>query len=189
MPFITEEIWQLLSERKDGESIMVNEMPTAVKSHKTLVKRFDPVKEIVSAIRSIRKDKDIPMREKIELLIRSKNEEFDLFFIPVIIKMANLEGILFTDTKRDGAASFIIQTTEFYIPLGDKLDVEAEIIRINEELKYTRGFLSAVMKKLDNERFVQNAPPAVIEMERKKKADAESKIKSLEERLKEMKSL
>jgi valyl-tRNA synthetase len=189
MPFITEEIWQLLSERKDGESIMVNQMPKTVKSHKTLVARFEPVKEIVSSIRAIRKDKDLPMREKIELLIRSKQEEFDLYFIPVIIKMANLERVLFTNEKLDGAASFIIQTTEFYIPLGDKLDVEAEISRINEELKYARGFLSTVLKKLDNERFVQNAPGAVIEMERKKKADAESKIKSLEERLKEMKSL
>jgi valyl-tRNA synthetase len=189
MPFITEEIWQLLSERKDGESIMVNQMPKAVKSRKTRVTRFEFVKEIVSAIRAIRKDKDLPMREKIDLLIRTKQEEFDLYFIPVIIKMANLESVLFTNEKLDGAASFIIQTIEFYIPLGDKLDVEAEIRRINEELKYTRGFLSTVLKKLDNERFVQNAPPAVIEMERKKKADAESKINSLEERLKEMKSL
>jgi valyl-tRNA synthetase len=189
MPFITEEIWQLLSERKDGESIMVNQMPKAIKSGKTFVSRFELVKEIVSSIRAIRKDKDLPMREKIDLLIRSKHEEFDLYFVPVIIKMANLEHVSFTDKKLDGAASFIIQTTEFYIPLGDKLDVGAEISRINEELKYARGFLSTVLKKLDNEKFVLNAPPAVIEIERKKKSDAESKIKSLEERLKEMKSL
>ena len=168
---------------------MVNQMPKSGKSRKTLVKRFEPVKEIVSSIRSIRKDKDLPMKEKIELFIRTKEEEFDSYFIPVIIKMANLTNVSFTDTKLDGAASFIIRTTEFYIPLGDKLDIAAEISRIDDELKYTRGFLSTVLKKLDNERFVQNAPAAVIDMERKKKADAESKIKSLEERLKEMKSL
>jgi valyl-tRNA synthetase len=189
MPFITEEIWHLLAERNDGESLMVSKMPQHGKLRKSLVNRFEVVKETVSSVRTIRKDKELTARERIELFIKSSPEEFDTHFLPVIIKMANLSGVSFTDKKQDGAASFLVGTMEFYIPLGGKLDIEAEIIKINEELNYARGFLSSVLKKLDNEKFVQNAPPSVIDMEKKKKADAESKIRSLEERLEEMKSL
>ncbi len=189
MPFITEEIWQLLYERKDGESLMVSEMPQAGKMRKSLIERFEVVKETVSSVRTMRKDKELPAKEKLVLFIKSSPEEFDTHFLPVIIKMANLSGVSFTDNKQDGAASFHVKTLEFYIPLGTRLDVNAEINKLTEELNYTRGFLSSVMKKLDNERFVQNAPPAIIDTEKKKKADAELKIKSLEERLKAMKSL
>jgi valyl-tRNA synthetase len=189
MPFITEEIWQFLSERKDGESLMVSLMPQSGKLSKSLIDRFEVVKETVSSVRTIRKDKQLPVREKLELFIRSSPDEFDSHFLPVVTKMANLSGVIFTDQKQDGAASFIVQTKEFYIPLGSKLDIMAEIDKVNEELNYTRGFLLSVLKKLDNERFVKNAPAVVIETENKKKADAESKIKSLEERLKEMESL
>jgi valyl-tRNA synthetase len=189
MPFITEEIWHMLSERNDGESLMVSQMPQHRKSGTTLIDRFGVVKETISSIRTIRKDKELTSRESLELFINSSPEEFDTHFLPVIIKMANLSGVSFTENKQDGAASFLVGTMEFYIPLSGKLDIEAEIIKINEELVYTRGFLSSVLKKLDNERFVQNAPQAVIDIENKKKADAESKIRSLEERLKEMKSL
>ena len=189
MPFITEEIWQLLYERKDGESLMVSQMPQAGKTRKSLIERFEVVKETVSSVRTMRKDKELPAKEKLELFIKSSPEEFDTHFLPVIIKMANLSGVSFTDNKQDGAASFHVKTLEFYIPLGTRLDVNAEINKLTEELNYTSGFLSSVMKKLDNERFVQNAPPAVIDTEKKKKADAELKIKSLEERLKAMKTL
>jgi valyl-tRNA synthetase len=189
MPFITEEIWQYLSERKDGESLMISRMPQSGKSRKTLIDRFEVVKETVSSIRTIRKDKELPVREKLELFIKASAEDFDNHFLPVITRMANLSAVTFTDQKQDGAASFHVGTMEFYIPLGGKLDIEAELIRIEEELKYARGFLESVMKKLDNERFVKNAPPAVIDIERKKKADAELKIKSLEERVKELKSI
>jgi valyl-tRNA synthetase len=189
MPFITEEIWQLLSERQDGESLMISQMPLSEKYGASLIDRFGIVKETVSAIRTIRKDKALPSREKLVLFIKSAQSEYDNHFLPVIMKMANLSEVKFTDQKQDGAASFIVNTLEFYIPLGTKLDVEAEMNRINEELTYARGFLSNVMKKLDNERFVQNAPPAVLEFEKKKKSDAEQNIKSLEERLKEMESL
>jgi valyl-tRNA synthetase len=189
MPFITEEIWQLLSERKDGESLMVRQMPKHGKSSKSLIDRFEIVKETVSAVRTIRKEKELPARERIELLIKSSPEEFDTHFMPVLIKMANLSRVSFTDKKHDGASSFHIKTTEFYIHIGTSLDINAEIKRINEELDYARGFLLSVMKKLDNEKFVQNAPKEVIDIEKKKKDDAELKIKSLEERLKGLKSL
>jgi valyl-tRNA synthetase len=189
MPFITEEIWQLLSERKDGESLMVGRMPVHHKANRSLINGFEVVKETVSSVRTLRKEKEIPSKEKLALFIKSSPENYDTHFLPVIIKMANLSAISFTDRKQDGAASFIVNTTEFYIPVANALDVNAEIKKINEELVYSRGFLSSVMKKLDNSRFVQNAPAAVIETEKKKKADAESKIKSLEERLEEFKRM
>jgi len=188
MPFITEEIWQLLDERKDGQSIMVSRMPEHKKFSKSLVSEFERVKEIISAVRTVRKEKEIAMKEKVALHIRS-GKEYDSHFLPLIMKLCNLSEISFTDSKPDGAASFIIDTVEYYIPLEGMLDVESEMKKAKEELDYTKGFLNSVMKKLDNERFVQNAPPAVIDMERKKKADAESRIKSLEERIKELKKL
>jgi valyl-tRNA synthetase len=187
MPFITEEIWQLLSDRKEGESLMISPMPIHGKSGKLLINRFETIKEIVSSVRTIRKDKDLLSRDKLNLFIKSASEDFDTHFLPVLVKMANLSEVSFTNNQLDGAASFHVGIKEFYIPIGKKLDIEAEISKINEELNYTRGFLLSVMKKLDNERFVQNAPQSVLDTEKKKKADAEVKIKSLEERLKEMK--
>jgi valyl-tRNA synthetase len=186
MPFITEEIWQLLSERNEGESIMISPMPKHHRSNIKLTERFEFIKETVSAVRTLRKNKDIPQKEKLELFVRTSPGKFDTHFIPVIIKMGNLSSFSFTGSKIKGASSFLVRTTEFYIPQGNKLDTEAERKRINDELAYTRGFLSSVMKKLDNERFVINAPKVVIDSERKKKADAESKIRSLDERLKEL---
>ncbi len=186
MPFITEEIWQILTERKMGESIMVSRMPEHHRSHLKLAVNFETVKETISAIRTIRKEKNIPQKEMVELLIKTRKEDFDAHFLPVIIKMGNLSGCSFTDKKPEGAASFMISITEFYIPLGNKMDVEAEIRKINEELVYVRGFLVSVMKKLDNEKFVNNAPASVIDSEKKKKADSESKIKTLEARLKHL---
>ena len=186
MPFITEEIWQLLEEREEGESIMISSMPATKKSDKELIARFDLVRETISAIRTVRKARNLPAREGIVLCIRSAEKDFDTIFIPVIAKLCNISDIRFVSVKEEGAASFMVRTTEFYIPLGDKLDIEAERKRIEEELIYYRGFLESVMKKLDNERFVKSAPLNIIDMERKKQLDAGMKIKALEERLKEL---
>jgi valyl-tRNA synthetase len=188
MPFITEEIWHLLNDRKNGESIMVTMMPEAGNFDKDLVSRFEPVKETISAVRTVRKSKEIPNKEKLVLLIRADKESFGTDFLPVISKLCNLSEISFISEKQDGAASFMVGTTEYFIPLGDKLDVEGEIAKIRAELEYHRIFLVGVMKKLENERFVQNAPENVLELEKKKKSDAESKIKSLEERMSELKT-
>jgi valyl-tRNA synthetase len=147
------------------------------------------VRETISAIRSVRKSKEIPIKEQIWLLIRSDKESFDIEFLPVIIKLCNLEGVSFISEKQAGAVSFMVGTTEFFIPLGSGIDVEGEIVKLGEDLDYYRGFLASVMKKLENERFVQNAPINVLELEKRKKSDAVSKIKSLEERLKELQSL
>ena len=181
MPFITEEIWQLLLERKDGESLMITRMPEAKKFNKDLIASFESVKETISAVRTVRKDKDIPNKEKLDLLIRSDKDSFDIEFLPVISKLCNLSEVSFVSEKQEGAASFMVGTTEYFIPLGGKLDIEEELAKIQEDLDYNRGFLVSVMKKLENERFVQNAPANVLELERKKKSDTESKIKSLEE--------
>jgi len=187
MPFITEEIWQLLVERRNGESLMITHLPEAKKYNKELVSGFESVKETISAVRTVRKEKDLPNKEKLELFILSDEENQIGGYLPVISKLCNLSDIKFVSGKQEGAASFMIGTTEYFIPLRGKLDVEAEIEKIKEEVKYHRGFLTSVMKKLDNERFVQNAPASVLELERKKKSDAESKINSLEKRIKELK--
>jgi len=188
MPFITEEIWQLLYERKEGESIMINSMPEIKKYDKELTTRFEFIKECVSAVRIVRREKKIPNKEKLTLFIRSDETDFNLEFLPVLSRLCNLAGIKFVTEKQTGAASFMVRTVEFFIPVGDKLNIDTELSRIGEELDYYRGFHISIMKKLDNESFVKNAPASVLEMERKKKNDAETKIKSLEERLKELKT-
>jgi valyl-tRNA synthetase len=187
MPFITEEIWQYLGERNEGESIMISRMPEACKSDRDTITVFESVKQTISSVRTVRKDKNLPLREKIELMILDDKSNYDTEFLPVIRKMCNVSDITFVKEKQEGAAAFMTGTTEYYIPLAGKLDIESEIARLKEELNYNIGFLTSVMKKLDNERFVSNAPPSVLELERKKKNDAESKIKSLEEALKSLK--
>lgn len=189
MPFITEEIWQYLLEPKDGESIMISRMPDPKKFDKKMVAGFESIKEVVSAVRTVRKSKEIPMKEQVELLILSEEKDYDHQFLPVITKLCNLSQIKFVTVKQEGATSFLVGTTEYYIPLAGKIDVEGELIKIREDIEYNRGFLANVMKKLENERFVNNAPANVLDLERKKKSDAESKIKSLEERMKELEAL
>ncbi|MGA2405502.1 MAG: valine--tRNA ligase [Bacteroidales bacterium] len=189
MPFITEEIWQLLLERKDGESLMVTWLPEAKKFNKEIIARFESVKETISAIRTVRREKNIPNKEKLNLLIRSDKDSFDSELLTVINKLCNLSELSFVSEKQEGAASFMVGTTEYFIPLAGKLDVKSELAKIQEELNYNRGFLVNVMKKLENERFVKNAPVNVLKFERKKKSDAESKIKLLEERMKELNRL
>jgi len=186
MPFITEEIWQFLFERKEGESIMIASMPESKKFNREIIAAFESVKETISAVRTVRKNKDIPNKEKIELLILGDSGDYDIELLPVVTKLCNLSGIQFVSEKQEGTASFMIGTTEYYIPLAGKLDIESEIAKIQEDLNYNLGFLVNVMKKLENERFVSNAPASVLDLERKKKSDAESKIKSLEEALKSL---
>jgi valyl-tRNA synthetase len=187
MPFITEDLWQMIEERMDGESLMISPMPASKKYNKELIARFDTIRETVTAIRSVRKEKNLPLREKLVLDIKADEDKFDNELLPVIIRLGNISEVRFVTKKEQGAASFLVGTSEFFVPLGDKLDVEGELSKISEELEYTRGFLESVLKKLDNERFVKNAPANVIEVERKKRSDAESKIRSLEERLRELK--
>ena len=187
MPFITEEIWQLLVGRKDGESLMITRLPEAKKFNKEMVSGFELAKETISAVRTVRKEKNIVKKEKLTLLVRSEIKSFDNGFFPVIKKLCNLETIEFVEKKQEGAASFMVGVTEFYIPLAGSLNVEEELARLTADLEYNTGFLASVMKKLDNKRFVQNAPANVLDLENKKKSDTESKIGSLKERMKELK--
>ena len=179
MPFITEELWQQMYERKPGESIMV--CPLSVDGHvdSDMVRQFETVKEVISNVRSIRLQKNIAQKEALELQVVGENPV--AAFNAVITKMCNLSALDVADAKADGAASFMVGTTEYAVPLGNMIDVEAEIARMEAELKHKEGFLQGVLKKLSNEKFVNNAPAAVLEMERKKQADAESIIKSLKE--------
>jgi valyl-tRNA synthetase len=186
MPFITEEIWQLLIERKDGESLMIAFLPEGKKFNIEIISRFELVKEIISSVRTVRKEKEIANKEKLTLHIRSESEVFDTEFLPVISKLCNLDEIKFVESKEEGVASFMVGTMEFFIPLGVSLNIEAELEKMQADLDYNRGFLESVMKKLDNQRFVQNAPVTVLELERKKKSDAESKISSLVVRMREL---
>ena len=184
MPFITEEIWHHLNEKGEDESIMIAELPKAKKFDKKILKTFDIEEEVIIAVRSLRQSKNIPNKESIELYIKKNNEEEpDHTFDSVIKKLCNISAIGYVAEKPEGAITFMVKSTEFYVPIGSSIDVEAEIKKLEEEIKYTKGFLNSVMKKLGNERFVNNAPPAVIEKEEQKKADAESKIKVIEEQM------
>ena len=165
---------------------MITRMPEAKKFNKELITNFEAIKETVSAVRTVRKEKDIPNKEKLNLLIRSDKESFDSEFLPVMSKLCNLSALIFVSEKQEGAVSFMVGTTEYFIPLTGKLDVEGELAKIQEELDYNRGFMVNVMKKLENERFVKNAPANILKLERKKNSDAELKIKSLEERMREL---
>ncbi len=189
MPFITEEIWQMLGERKDGESLMISLMPEASGYDENLLSEFEYAKETISAVRSVRKSKEIPVRDPLKLMIRSDKDSFNCDNLSVLKKMCNISDITFVTDKQEGALSFMVGTTEYFIPMEGKIDVEGELKKIAEEIEYHKGFLVNVMKKLGNERFVQNAPATVLDLENKKKSDAESKIKSLEERVRELKSL
>ena len=179
MPFITEELWQHLAERKEGESLMVSPMQQPAAYDERLVAEFESVKEVISSLRSIRLQKNIAQKEALELQVVGTNPV--AAYDAVIEKMCNLSAIRQVEAKAEGAASFMVGTTEYAVPLGNLIDVEAEIARMEAELKHKEGFLAGVMKKLSNEKFVNNAPAAVIELERKKQADAESIIRSLKE--------
>ena len=179
MPFITEELWQQLREREPGESLMVTQLFEPVGANEQFLAEFEVAKEIISNVRSIRLQKNIALKEELELQVVGTHPVEKLN--PVIIKMCNLSSVTVVESKSEGASSFMIGTTEFAVPLGNMIDVEAEIARMEAELKHKEGFLQGVMKKLSNEKFVNNAPAAVLELERKKQADAESIINSLKE--------
>ena len=184
MPFITEEIWQHLYRTEEEieerqASLMVDRITIDTVADKELLVRFETVKEVISNIRSIRLQKNIAQKEALELQVIGENPV--AAFNAVITKMCNLSSIDVVENKADGAASFMVGTTEYAVPLGNMIDVEAEIARMEAELKHKEGFLQDVLKKLGNEKFVNNAPATVLEMERKKQADAESIIKSLKE--------
>ena len=179
MPFITEELWQSLEERNEGESIMISMMPEAKDTPLFPVReRMEEAKEIIANIRTIRVQKNIPNKECMRLQVIG---EYPTDYYPVLLKMANLSVIEKTTDKPAGAVSFLVKTTEFAVPIENNRNVAEELAKLKEDLKYQQGFLESVLEKLNRESFVSKAPQKVIEMERKKQVDAESKIKSLQE--------
>ena len=183
IPFITEEVWQLLETRKPGESIMVAQMPEAGKVDEKLLERFETVKDVIAKIRQIRQDNGIPQKDTLEVFAKLVDGEYDDYFNSVITKHCNLSKFDLTKEKIDGAKTFVAKNVEYYIPLGDKIDKDEELKKLNAELDYTRGFLASVEKKLSNERFVSGAPAQVVERERQKLADAKMKIEALEKQI------
>ena len=181
MPFITEELWQHLYDRKDGESIMRDrlKLPAPTEADNQLAAQIENVKQIVSGVRMVRSSKNIAPKEQLELQVVGQNA-YDKFNT-VIAKMANLSAINVVTDKDATAAAFMVGTDEFAVPLGNMIDVEAEIAKMEAQLKHLEGFLAGIQKKLSNERFVQNAPEAVVALERKKQSDSEEKIAALKE--------
>ncbi len=178
MPFITEELWQATYTRKEGESIMMERMPQPGAVDNSFLEAFEIVKEIIAGVRAVRLQKNIPNKEPLTLeVLGEHNDRFNT----VIAKMCNLTEIVRVEEKAVGAGSFLVRTTEYAVPLGSMLNVEEELAKLNEELTYQIGFRESVLKKLSNESFVGKAPAKVIDMERKKLADAESKINSLQD--------
>ncbi len=177
MPFITEEIWQTIRERGAGESIMLKDMPNAIEVNKDVLLGFESVKELIANIRTVRLEKNIANKVAINLNVTTE-DGFCMKYAPIVTKMCNVENITL-GAKEAASALFMVGTTEYSIPLGNMINKEEEIAKAEEEIKYLEGFLVSVMKKLSNERFVANAKPEIVDNERKKQADAETKIAQL----------
>ncbi len=182
MPFLSEEIWHLIGERKPNEALIVSRWPEMGQINPELIEGFEFASEVVSGIRNIRKQKNIAKKETLELFILNKEKKSGSMNA-FITKLGNLSKIKTVDTPMDGALSFRVKSNEYFIPIGSAIDIDAEIKKITEELKYTKGFLQSVQKKLSNERFVNNAPEKVVAIEKKKASDAEAKIETLEKSL------
>lgn len=186
MPFLTEEIWQIIVERTADEALIVSEWPELKSFNASLITDFEATIEIISGIRTIRKDKNIPFKDAIEMKVMN-NDKSTAYFDAVITKLGNISDYTYVIEKVDGALTFRVKSNEYFIPMVGAINVEEEILKLTEELKYTQGFLKSVQGKLSNERFVAGAPEKVLEIERKKEADALAKIATIEQSLASLK--
>ena len=183
MPFITEDIWHLLKERQDGDDLIIAQQPAQKVVDNDILNQFLFTQDVINNIRKIRAEKNISMKEAIELIVVDKDGSVNKEFDSVIMKLCNVSSINYvTETPQD-AFGFLVKATEYFIPVTDNIDTEAEIKKLEEELAYAQGFLKSVEAKLSNEKFVNGAPAAVVDKERKKKSDAEAKIKVLEQQI------
>ena len=184
MPFITEEIWHIFEERGAKESIMLAMQPAPGDYDQEMIDKFAFAEEVIMAIRNVRKEKNIPQKDAIRLFIRKNNNEAaDTTFDEVAAKLCNISETGYVEEKVEGSVSFIVRSTEFFIPLAGKINVEEELRKLEDELAYTKGFMEKIMQKLGNASFVNNAPPAVVAGERKKQEDAEARINVLQEQI------
>ena len=186
MPFLTEEIWQYLDKRAPEQALIVASWPTPKSYDQTLLEGFEFASEVVSGIRTIRKEKNIAFKNTIEFLVLN-NESQTKGFDSIILKLGNISALTYTTEAVDNALSFRVKSNEYFIPANDTIDVAAELLKLEEELSYTEGFLKSVQKKLSNERFVSGAPEQVVASEKKKEADAIAKIETLKASLKNLK--
>ena len=196
MPFITEELWQHIADRKPGEALMVDvfKLDAPTEAEKELLRQFEDVKQVISGVRAVRQTKNIGPREPLTLQVVVSGDDDAVVtkcpaLGPIITKMAGLSEIAYVAQKSEGTVAFMIGTREYAIPLGSLIDVAAEIAKAEAELKHLQGFIVGVQKKLSNERFVANAPEAVVALERKKESDAKEKIATLEQTIAELKKL
>ena len=180
MPFLTEEIWQHITERTPEQALIIAEYPKMTSVNTALIADFDFATDVISGIRTIRKDKNIPFKDVIELKVVN-NEKASSYFDAIIMKLGNIVDLMYVNEKVDGALSYRVKSNEYFIPITGNIDVEAEIAKLTEELNYINGFLKSVQVKLSNEKFVANAKPEIIENERKKEADALAKIATIEQ--------
>ncbi|MDE6070837.1 MAG: class I tRNA ligase family protein, partial [Alistipes sp.] len=186
MPFVTEEIWQDLAPRAEGASICVAPMPEPEAEDAALLARFELVREIVSSVRNIRNQKNLPQKEALKLQVII-DDNYPAEYAPVVTKMANLSAIEPVAEKDPAAAAFIVKTTQYFVPLSGMIDADAERKKLTDDLAYYEGFLASVMKKLSNERFVSSAPEKVVANERAKQADAEARIAAIKTQLEALK--
>ena len=182
MPFLTEEIWQILAERTPEEALIVSTWPAIKPFNAGLIADFENTIEVISGIRTIRKDKNIPFKDTIELKVVN-NDNVSTYFDSVVTKLGNITSLEYVSDKVDGALSFRVKSNEYFIPITGNIDVEAEIAKLTAELVYTQGFLKSVQNKLANEKFVAGAPEKVLANERQKEADALAKIETIEHSL------
>ena len=186
MPFLTEEIWQHIDRRDPDQALIVSQWPRPMEADASLLAPFDFAKEVIAGLRTIRKQRNIPQKEALELhLIDAEGQGPGMDAI--VSKLANVSKMEVVDRPLEGSLSFRVDSNEYFVPMGEAIDVEAEIEKIGTELEYTRGFLESVQRKLNNERFVGNAPEAVVALERKKAEDAQAKIDTLERSLANLK--
>ena len=186
MPFITEELWHHLAERNGAdEALIIAAWPQVKASSSDLAQSFAAAADVVGGVRTIRKDKQIPMKEALELMVRA-NEPIDARWYPMVMHLCNVKNVTAVQEKPEQAFSFLVGTNEYYVPFGEQVDLEAERGKLEKERDYFMGFKKAVEGKLSNERFVSGAPTAVVDAEKKKLADALAKIAAIEEQLKSL---
>ena len=182
MPFLTEEIWQIIAERTTDEALIVSTWPEIKPFNAGLIADFDNTIDVISGIRTIRKDKNIPFKDPIELKVIN-NDKTSTYFDSVVTKLGNITTLEYVSEKVEGALSYRVNSNEYFIPITGNIDVEAEIAKLTAELIYTQGFLKSVQNKLANEKFVAGAPEKVLANERQKEADSLSKIATIEQSL------
>jgi valyl-tRNA synthetase len=185
MPFVTEEIWHAIKERNTNEALIVSSWPELKSHNEDLITGFEIASEVITQIRSVRKSKNIAPKKPLHLQVENK-ENFTTSFDGIIKKLGHLSAIEYIDNQEEAAVGFRVKSNVYAIPLEGQIDIEAEKEKLEKELKYYEGFLISVEKKLNNKRFVDNAPEQVVNKEKQKQADALAKLETLRESLKKL---